>query len=131
MECDEARPLLDRLADECEPRSIELQRHLRACSRCRADAASVRSLHRTLGGLRSVRIDPGPQLLAEVLSSVEALGAAWAENGVEDPRRMARRGAAVAAALGAAAAGACAAAIAVRRAWPTAGARSLGAFGAL
>ncbi|MTA62721.1 MAG: hypothetical protein F2518_00085 [Actinobacteria bacterium] len=49
-------------------------RHVDRCLRCQAEQAQYKKVFRNMGGLRSAQIDPGPNMLSDILDYVQSQG---------------------------------------------------------
>lgn len=101
MRCDDAARTLAELVDGAEVTPNARTAHIERCLRCQAELAQHRKLRRAMAGLRAQLLEPGPELLEQVLDAVEQAAA--------NPGRSAlqrNRAAYVAAATAATAAGA-------------------------
>lgn len=106
MRCDDVRALLPEMRDE-GPVDLRVQRHLEVCGACREEADRYHELLGALRDLRTVRLVPPDDLLAETLEVV---------GGPSIVKVMtSRQKAAVAGAVGAVAAGAAATAVVVAK----------------
>lgn len=73
MRCDAASATLAELADGAEVAPGPARDHVERCLRCQAELAQHRRIRRSLAQLRGLRLDPGPELVASVLHSVESV----------------------------------------------------------
>ncbi len=76
MRCDDAARTVAELADGAEVAPSARTAHIERCLRCQAELAQHRKLRRAMAGLRAHVIDPGPELLDQVLVAVEQAAAA-------------------------------------------------------
>ena len=102
MRCDHAASALTDLADEVAVQPGAATRHIDRCLRCQAELAQHRKIRRSLSELRQQLLDPGPDLLIDVLAAVEAASGQHAVRSAAQRHRIAY----VAAATAATAAGA-------------------------
>jgi anti-sigma factor RsiW len=75
VRCDDAARTLAELADGAEVAPSGRTAHIERCLRCQAELAQHRKLRRAMVGLREQLIDPGPELLEQVLLAVEEVAA--------------------------------------------------------
>lgn len=102
MRCDHAAAALSDLADGVEVQPNAATLHIDRCLRCQAELAQHRKVRRSLSELRCQLLDPGPDLLVELLAAVEAASRQHAGRSAAQRHRIAY----VAAATAATAAGA-------------------------
>lgn len=74
MRCDDAAETLADLVDGVQVRAGAATRHIDRCLRCQAELAQHRKVRRSLFQLRRQFVDPGPDLLVELLAALEAAG---------------------------------------------------------
>lgn len=103
MRCDDAATTLTDLADGAEVPDTDARAHIERCLRCQAELAQHRKLRRAMAQLRVQHLEPGTDLVADVLATV-----AGVDVDAEPTHRSANRhrAAYVAAATAATAAGA-------------------------
>ena len=102
MRCDDAASALADLVDGIALPEGPESAHIDRCLRCQAELAQHRKIRRALVQLREQQLDPGPELLARVLTAIGSVDAERAERSVLHRHRAAY----VAAATAATAAGA-------------------------
>lgn len=74
MRCDEVAALLPGVIDQVGAPDADVERHVMSCLRCQAEVAKYHKLLRALQALRSSYFEPGPGLLSQTLSAIEAAG---------------------------------------------------------
>lgn len=104
MRCEEVANELSDVASGSLMLGARARRHVSGCLRCQAEVAQYRKMLRTLRGLRSEVLQPGPSLVNDVLVAIEEAGERQAVGGIMRGRRAAYVGG-IAAATAAAAAG--------------------------
>ena len=102
MRCEDVSLLLSESAENGSSLPRSIARHTEHCLRCQAEQAQYRKIRRTMLAMRDSYIDPGPSMVAEVMTLVREDALAP----VEPPQGDRRRVAYVAAATAATAAGA-------------------------
>jgi len=118
VRCEDAAVALSESIEAELPMPKTAARHVDRCLRCQAEQAQYKKVFRSLSSLRSAEIDPGQQMVTEILqylqsrSSRNPIQAAW------DRNRVAYVAAATATAAAATAAGAIALAARFRRPAP-------------
>lgn len=72
MRCDDAAKVLAELVDGGPADDDAATAHIERCLRCQAELAQHRKIRRAMAQLRRTVLDPGPDLLADVLAAVES-----------------------------------------------------------
>ena len=74
MRCDQVAATLADLADGLESSDAEASAHIERCLRCQAELVQHRKVRRATARLRVRYLDPGPDLLDDVLAAIDAAG---------------------------------------------------------
>ncbi len=115
MRCEEVAVAVSESIEAEMPMPKPAARHVDRCLRCQAEQAQYKKVFRSMNSLRSAQIDPGPNMLSEILDFVQNQGSRNFILTALDRHRVVYVAAATATAAAATAAGAIVIAARVRR----------------
>jgi hypothetical protein len=115
VRCEEAAVAVSESIEAELPMPKTAARHVDRCLRCQAEQAQYKKVFRSMHALRSAEIDPGPQMVTEILQYLQSRKARNPVQAAWDRHRVAYVAAVTATAAAATAAGAVALAARARR----------------
>lgn len=118
MRCEDAAVAVSESIEAELPMPKTAARHVDRCLRCQAEQAQYKKVFRGMSSLRSAEIDPGPQMVTEILQYLQSRTSRNPIQSAWDRHRVAYVAAVTAAAAAATAAGAIALAARARRPAP-------------
>ncbi len=118
MRCEDAAVALSESIEAELPMPKTAARHVDRCLRCQAEQAQYKKVFRGLSSLRSAEIDPGQQMVTEILQYLQSRKSRNSVQAAWDRNRVAYVAAVTATAAAATAAGAIALAARSRRPAP-------------
>jgi len=71
VRCEEAAVAVSESLEAELPMPKTAARHIDRCLRCQAEQAQYKKVFRAMASLRSSQIDPGPQMLTEILKYLQ------------------------------------------------------------
>ena len=74
MRCDEVAPLLAVMSDGAITLPSDMNAHVGHCLRCQAELVQHRRVLRTMRSLRGEVLEPAPDVVADLLAAIEAVG---------------------------------------------------------
>ena len=74
MRCDEVAPLLAVMSDGAITLPSDMNVHIGHCLRCQAELVQHRRVLRTMRSLRGEVLEPAPDVVADLLAAIEAVG---------------------------------------------------------